>query len=200
MRTLSLQDARSWLARVNLNLDEYDRLEWPHDAHPGLYVVTAKSSMASSYLCGQSLDWLPVGRERLLLATKWDTYPPDKLIVFDAIRKGAGANEKLFREPGHLFPSTKSNDTCYDDRSEADVQNESIAMWLMGLMLEWTWEGLVAVEGCADVICLGDDFLHFLSIDQNRIEEARKLVEPWGLPVRTTFPWGGEKLPIVSRH
>ncbi len=200
MRTLTLPHARSWLSKNNLNLDQYNRLVWPYDANPGLYVITSNFSKNWPDVCRQSLDWLPVGQDRLLLTMQWEIYPPDRLVVFDAIRRGAGAIETLLVEPAHLFPSTKSVDTWYDDRTEADIRHESVAMWLMGLMLGWQWEGYAAVEGCSDVIGLGDGFLHFLSVDPQRMKQARSLAGPWQLPMQTTFPWVGKTLPSSTRH
>ena len=196
MRTINLPHAMSWFSRQSLTFDKHGRLEWPYDAHPGLYVLTSNFSRDWPGIGRELFDWLPVGRDRLLLVTNWQTYPPDRWVIFDAIRKGAGALQNLTLEPAHLFPSTKLSGTWYDDRPEADVQHESIAMWLMGLMLDWAWEGYAAVDSCSDVIGLGDGFIHFLSMDQQRMEQARELARPWKLPMQTTFPWVGKALPL----
>lgn len=97
--------------------------------------------------------------------------------------------ETLTDAPGHLFESTKLADTHYDDRPEIDLDEEATAMWLMALMLDWTWEGFALVEGCKDVVTLGDGFLKFETEDLGRLAAAKVLVDRWGLKWRTDFPW-----------
>jgi hypothetical protein len=135
------------------------------------------------------LDWMPAGRDRLLIISNWSDYPPDHLHIFETIRKGCGVLQPLAGAPGHLFVSTKTDATDYDDRPLVDVEEESVAMWLMGLMLKWTWEGYAVVKGCADAVWLGDGFIRFFSADGNRLDAANDLVAEYGLRPRDTFPW-----------
>ncbi len=46
-------------------------------------------------------------------------------------------------------------------------------MWLMGLMLKWTWQGYAIVKDCGDAVYLGDGFVVFLSTDPARHDAAR---------------------------
>ncbi len=178
-------------AASNLTLDSQLMLEQHHEAlaQRPLFVVTDRFEKSLPELCRQCLDWLPAGRERMLLTSGWSPYPPDHLQIFEMIRTGCGFPQSLGATPGHLFLSTKQAGTHYEDRPAIDVSEESIAMWLMGLMQEWTWEGYAFVQGCRDVIVLGDGYLRFLSIDFARLDEAEALVGEWGLKARATFPW-----------
>jgi len=132
---------------------------------------------------------MPVGRERLLIVSKWWNYPPDQFTIFETIRKGCGVSVPLSEAPGHLFISTKESGTWYDDRPQIDVEEESVAMWLMGLMLKWTWQGYALVKGCQDAVWLGDGYVGFLSGDPARLDEAKSLVAELGLKSTDTFPW-----------
>lgn len=133
---------------------------------------------------------MPAGRERLLIVSSWHPYPPDQVQIFETIRKGCGASHALRDTPGHLFLSTKDDATWYDDRPSIDVQEESVAMWLMGLMLEWAWEGYAFVKGCREIVRLGDGFVEFLGGDPARRDAAISLLGEFGLKPRDTFPWG----------
>ncbi len=66
---------------------------------------------------------MPAGRERLLIVSVWSHYPPDKLHIFETIRKGCGVSQSLAEAPGHLFVSTKEDEaTSYDDRQLIDIE------------------------------------------------------------------------------
>ena len=119
----------------------------------------------------------------------WETYPPDHNEVFEALRRGCGAKNTLIDTPGHVFTSTKLDGTWYDDRPAVDVTEESIAMWIAGFTLQWTWCGVVAVEGCDEFIDLGDEHLRFVSRDKQRLEQAVALSQEVGLKIIDRFPW-----------
>ncbi len=61
MRTLTLPQARAWLARGDLVLAAHGRLEWLYDTHPDLCVVSSNVSRDWPEICREALDWLPVG-------------------------------------------------------------------------------------------------------------------------------------------
>ena len=153
-----------------------------------LFVVTENARISLAEFCREALDWLPIGRERLVLVTGWSGYTPDHLIVFNALRKGAGLVAPLEAAPGQLFTSTKSS-FDYEDRPEADVIEEAMAMWLMALMQEWTWDGYALVHGSSDVVTLGGGLMTFESAEPARMAEAETLIARFGLKSRTTFPW-----------
>ncbi len=190
MKCLSLDECRSWLAPSGLILDEYVRLQAVEgNLYPPLYVVTENYGGSLSELSRELLDWLPVGRERLLIVSDWSNYPPDHLAIFETIRRGCGVAQLLADAPGHLFISTKDSTTHYEDRPSIDVEEESVAMWLMRLMLEWTWTGYAVVKECRDAVWLCDDFVGFLSADPARLDVANALIAGRGLKSSNRFPW-----------
>lgn len=95
----------------------------------------------------------------------------------------------LAETPGHLFISTKDESTHYDDRPEIDVKEESIAMWMAALMLEWTWEGYLMAKDSPSFVRLGDGFIEFVTNDDERLAAANSIIGDFGLKSRTTFPW-----------
>jgi hypothetical protein len=135
------------------------------------------------------MDWLPVGRERLVFVAEADTAPPDRKVIFEAIRRGCGATSDLTAAPGHLFDSSKAEGTHYEDRPALDVLEESVAMWLVGLAVEWTWPGFVAVKDCPEHIDLGDGYLRFVSPTLSRLEAARAMCVGLGMRTVDRFPW-----------
>ena len=92
--------------------------------------VIERQELVLSEFCRECADWLPAGRERLLFVDGWDDHPPDRRVNFESIRRGFGAPLSLPEAPGHLFSSTKSDDTSYDDRPPSDLGEEAAAMWL----------------------------------------------------------------------
>lgn len=189
MKALSVDMCRSWLA-PGLFLDANLALVRPQArAAQRLYAVTESKGLRISEFCREALDWLPVGQERLLIVSGWSAYPPDQLRIFETIRRGCGVSDSLESAPGHLFASTKRPNTDYDDRLDLDVDEETTAMWLMGLMLDWAWEGYAVVRGCSDGIFLGDGFICFDSLEPARIAEASALLRHWELTPQTDFPW-----------
>jgi len=134
-------------------------------------------------------DWMPAGRERLLLVSDWSHYPPDQPTIFNTIRKGCGVHQSLPDAPGHLFVSTKDDNTDYDNRPLIDVEEESIASWLAGLMLEWTWQGYMTVQGYPNAVRLGDGFVRFLSTDPVRLAAGTAICAKWGLRPCARYPW-----------
>jgi hypothetical protein len=141
---------------------------------------------------------MPAGRERLLIVSEWSNYPPDWLHIFETIRRGCGVSRSLSDAPGHLFIATKDSTTHYADRPSIDVEEEAVAMWLMGLMLEWTWSGYAVVKGCRDAVWLGDGFVGFLSPDPARLDVANALIAERGLKSSDIFPWRpAERRPVV---
>src|SRR5579863_3584204 len=191
MRCLSAEECRSWLAPSGLVLDQNLRVEEPDEGmqRPPRYYVIPGVKLNLPDLSRRLLDWMPAGRERLLIVSDWWDYPPDQLHIFETIRKGSGVPQRLAEAPGHVFASTKTDATDYDNRPLVDVEEESIAMWLMSLMLEWTWEGYAVVKGCGDVVWLGDGFVRFFSADGARLDAANNLVAEYGLKPRDDFPW-----------
>jgi hypothetical protein len=200
MKCLSVEECQSWLAPSGLILDEYHRLQAVEgNLYPPLYVVTQKYGGSLPELSRELLDWMPVGRERLLIVSDWWNYPPDKSAIFETIRRGCGVSQSLSDAPGHLFISTKDSATHYEDRPSIDVEEEAVAMWLMGMMLEWTWNGYAVVKGCRDAVWLGDDFVGFLSADAARLEAANSLIAERGLKSSNRFPWQPtEPKPVVD--
>ena len=192
MKCLSPDMCRSWLAAFGLVFGQEELMleaVGGKPSQPLMYVVIEGRKFALSEFCRDALDWLPAGRERLLVTSAWSNYPLDRRRIFETIRRGCGELDDLTAAPGHLFAATKNADTWYDDRPALDVDEEAIAMWLMALMLEWTWEGFVVVQGCHDVIFLGDGFVRFESADAGRMAEAESFLASWGLTSRTEFPW-----------
>jgi hypothetical protein len=191
VRCLSAEECRSWLAPSGLVLDQYLRvgeLAGGTQRPPRYYVIDGVKLPLPDF-SRRLLDWMPAGRERLLIVSDWSHYPPDHPHIFETIRKGSGVSQRLAEAPGHVFASTKTDATDYDDRPLIDVEEESVAMWLMSLMLEWTWEGYAVVKGCGDVVWLGDGFIQFFSADRARLDAANDLVAAYGLRPRDTFPW-----------
>jgi len=92
--------------------------------------------------------------------------------------------------PGHVFSASKEQGADYDERPALDVAEESIAMWMMGLMLEWTWEGYATVAGCADAIWLGDGFVRLLASDAGSQARAVAMMQESRLKYAVKYPWG----------
>ena len=200
MRCLSVEQCRAWIASAGLRLDDNLWIRTPEEevSPPPYYVVIKGFNLNLSEFSRRLFDWMPVGRERLLIVSNWSSYPPDQKYLFETIRRGCGISQTLEEAPGHLFVSTKTEATWYDDRPLIDVEEESLAMWLMALMLEWTWDAYALVEGCRDAVRLGDEFVEFLTTDPERREAANSLIGQFGLTSRDTFPWGSA--PMGSVH
>jgi len=192
MRCANAAECRDWLAPSGLRLGADRRLadEGAWAEFPARYYLIDRPDLDLPDFSRQMLDWLPMGRERLLFVTEWAGYPPDQAHIFQTIRAGAGATRSLAVAPGHIFSATKAPGTDYDERPALDVAEESVAMWLMGLMLEWTWEGYVAAAGCADAIWLGDGFVRFLPSDARSNAAALGMMAESSLRYAVKFPWG----------
>jgi hypothetical protein len=188
LQFLTAEECRLWLEPSGIEIDEYGR---PAESYtpPRNVFALPDPKLSSPYVVRAAMDWLPVGRERLVFVSATITYPPDLMIVFEAIRRGCGASSEVVATPGHLFVSTKTEDTDYDDRPAVDVFEESIAMWIGGLALEWTWPGLIAVKACAEFIELGDGYMRFVSPSASRLEQAVGLSAQLGLRTLDRFPW-----------
>ena len=192
MRCAGVAECGAWLAPGGLRLDAdlalLDAGQWAR--FPERYYLIDRPDLDLPEFSRQLLDWLPVGRERLLMVSRWSADPPDHPHVFNAIRAGAGADQPLRAAPGHIFAASKEDGADYDERPALDVAEESIAMWLMGLMLEWTWEGYATVAGCADALWLGDGFVRFLASDARSHAAALAMMRESNLKYAVKYPWG----------
>lgn len=146
MRFLKLEECQAWLGATGFELDGRGRLSEPYTSPRDVYAL-ADPRLSHPDIVRRATDWLAAGRERLIFISERITYPPDQPIIFEAIRRGGGAVTDLAHSPGHLFTSTKTDATDFEDRPEIDVREESLAMWIGGLALEWTWLGFIAVQG-----------------------------------------------------
>ena len=92
MKCVSVEHCRLWLAPAGLVLDEKRWLKEPEQAAslPAQYVVVERTHVALAEFSRRLLDWLPAGRERLLIVSDWSGYPPDQRHIFETIRKGCG--------------------------------------------------------------------------------------------------------------
>jgi hypothetical protein len=178
------------LAESGFELDQYGRVHRASSRGESLYAIVEGTPIALSEFARESLDWLPFGKDRLLYTSSWrDDNLPDHSILFETIRRGSGISADLDQMPGVLFNSTKGPATHYEERPINDVAEEAIAMWLLALMLEWTWTGFAVVSGCQDVIHIGDGYLMFNSVEKSRLTDAEELVTRYGLKSQAEFPW-----------
>jgi hypothetical protein len=192
VRTLPIEECRRWIARSDYTLNENLYLRWPDGLGiTSLYAVTDRYCLSYPELCRRFMDWLPAGRDRLLIVADWIDYIPDKRLIFEAIRRISADVRPLVEEPGHLFTSSKDESTWYDDRPETDVVEETIAMWLFALMLQWGWAGCLHARDCSDALFIGSGYVEFVSRDSRRLEEAKALADEHGISTTTKFPWGG---------
>jgi len=94
MRGASLTQCAAFLAPAGLQLDGDMRLRdggaWAQ--FPERYYLIDRPDLELPEFSRQLLDWLPMGRERLLVVSRWSADPPDQLHVFNAIRAGAGGH------------------------------------------------------------------------------------------------------------
>lgn len=191
MKTLSIEDCQAWLAHLPFTLNENFYPRWPEDVgFRSLYVITDHYPSSYPELCRRILDWLPAGRDRLLVVGNWVDYPQDHRLIFEAIRNISEETESLALAPGHLFTSTKDESTWYDDRLTIDVVEEAIAMWLTALMLQWEWNGTAFVQDCQDAVYFGDGYIEFVSLDDRRLDQAKALAQEHRVATTATFPWG----------
>lgn len=149
-------------------------------------LIPAESGQAEAF-AAQILEWLPPGRERLLLLTHWITLPDRGVPLFEFIRRGWGEHRSLSDAPGFVFGGGGS---AYVGEEQEPPDIESVVLsGLVFLSLCYTWEGYIASVNCHDVIFLGDDFVQFSSTDAARIDEAKSIMEMFKLQPRTTSPW-----------
>ena len=191
MLCASVAECRDFLAPAGLGLDRQLRLtdQGAWDGLVARYYLVDRPDLDLPDLSRQLLDWLPQGRERLLLVSNWTDDSIDQPYVFEALRRGAGAQRGLREAPGQIFTASKEPGTDYENRPALDVAEESVAMWLTGLMLDWTWEGYVAVAGSADAIWLGDGFFRLLAASAESQARAMRLLDGSSLRYTVKFPW-----------
>ena len=189
MRVLDVDECRQWLNSSGLVIDPYRRANEPYPTPIDVYALADDPKLNCPHIVREAMDWLPVSRERLMFIAEADVFVPDQKVVFEAIRRGCGATSDVAATPGHLFESSKAEGTHYEDRSALDVFEESVAMWLGGLALQWTWPGFFAVKDCAEHIELGDGYLRFVSPTLSRLEAARAVCVDLGMRTADRFPW-----------
>ena len=129
MRCAGVAECGAWLAAGGLRLDAdlalLDAGQWAR--FPERYYLIDRPDLDLPEFSRQLLDWLPVGRERLLMVSRWSADPPDHQHVFNAIRAGAGADQPLRAAPGHIFAASKEDGADYDERPALDVADGSDA-------------------------------------------------------------------------
>ena len=173
-------------------IDQHRRAVAPYTTPIEVYALADDPKLNCPHIVREAMDWLPVGRQRLMFIAGGESPWPDEKIVFEAIRRGCGATSDLTIAPGHLFDSSKGDRTHYEDRPVLDVSEESVAMWLGGLAVEWTWPGFIAVKECPEYIDLGDGYLRFISPTLSRLQAASAMCVRLGMRTLDRFPWAAK--------
>ena len=186
MRCLTYAESEAWFASLGAKIIENDEVSFPQRAGnrrrmflPNLVIDASKLMSLAINL----VDWLPNGCERMLWLKNWETYPPGRMILFEAVRRGCQENRRLIDAPGHLFQSCPYDRDDYDSRTAHDHEENAIMWGLFLLMIVLNWDGyLVAPNG--DCIELYDNAIVTSSTDDAKIRDANALANRFNLKFR----------------
>jgi len=182
MKCLTLVECQQRLAPSGVSISEHGYFIFPKRQGSAPYVIKTDLPIGASKLMwffSALVDWLPNGCNRMLWLSKWLTYPPDQVVVFEKLRRGCGELRHIVEAPGHLFVSSTYEN--YEGKSDCDVEEDGILAAMLLLMVSFDWEGYLVADNSDDRILIGDEYLEFCSVDILRIQRIIKIAKSYKL-------------------
>lgn len=133
-----------------------------------------------TYFLERVVDWLPRGRERFLMISNWNTYPPHPLAFFETVRSGCGERRHIIDAPGLLIES--------DDGAKCQEFSESpntpTFVGFALLVVNFDWQAYLIAKNETSHVYLGDEFISFSTADDSKLAEVFALAHRFELKMR----------------
>jgi hypothetical protein len=183
MRFLSPDETKEWLMSFNVSVSHDATLRFPESCNTATQTILVNlpdRPLKLTYLLERVVDWLPRGRERLLMMSHWNTFPPHPLVFFETARQGCGERRHVIDAPGLLIESD-DGPKCQEF---SESPNTATFVGFALLVVNFDWRAYLISKNETSHIYLGDEFISFSTADNNKAAEAFELARRFDLKLR----------------
>ena len=167
----------------NVTVNQNRKLHFPESRHIAartIWMNFPDKPLKLTHFLERMIDWLPRGRERFLIISNWNTYPPHPLAFFETVRLGCGERRHIIDAPGLLIES----DDGAKCQEFSESPNTSTLVGFALLVVNFDWQAYLIAKNETSHVYLGDEFISFSTADDSKLAEVFALAARFELKTR----------------
>jgi hypothetical protein len=187
MKCLTYDESEAWFASFGVRITEHRSLSFPPQSARERRILISDIKCDAPrliFFSDQLVEWLPIGRDRMLWLNNWETYPPSQTIFFEKVRRGCNENRHIIEAPGHLFEQSTHGKADYERRTVHEHEETATMAGLLLLLVCFNWDGYLLGERGEHYIMIRDNGIVICSSRDSKIKEACTLAKKFNQQYR----------------